>query len=133
MTQASAMLDTYPTSLGPVDRQDLAACIESCFECAQACTACADVCLSQHVLALTGTVRSTLNCADVCVTTGRILSRYTGLEIDVTRAVLEACIQACMGCVDQCEEHAYLRQCAVCAHECRRCEQACRQLLAAFS
>jgi hypothetical protein len=131
MSQASAMLDTYPMDLGGVDKRALAACIEACFDCSQACTACADACLSEEMVAeLTKCVRTDLDCADMCDTTGRILSRHTGYDANLTRAVLQACAQACRACGDECANHAGLQHCRVCAEECRRCEQACRELLA---
>src|SRR5690554_5492529 len=47
-------------------------------ECAQACTACADACLSEDMVAeLTKCIRTNLDCADLCETTG-IVSRHTG-------------------------------------------------------
>ncbi|MBX6355586.1 MAG: four-helix bundle copper-binding protein [Micromonosporaceae bacterium] len=132
MTQATAMLDTYPAALGRVDRQALADCIEACFTCSQACTACADACLSEPDVAdLIRCVRANLDCADICDTTGRVLSRHTGFDANLTRAVLKACATACKSCGDECERHASMHEhCRVCAEACRRCEQACQQLLA---
>jgi len=135
MTQATAMLDTYPADLGRVDRRALARCIEECFTCSQACTACADACLSEPNVAeltkLAKCVREDMDCADICDTTGRVLSRHTGYDANVTRAVLEACAIACKSCGDECERHAQMHEhCGVCAEACRRCEQACQQLLA---
>jgi hypothetical protein len=126
---ASAMLDTYPADLG---RVDLARCIEACVECSQACTACADACLSEPTIAdLTTTcIRSNLDCADICDTTGRVLSGHTGYDANLTRAVLQACAQACRSCADECARHAGAHEhCRVCADVCRRCEQACTDLL----
>jgi len=101
MTVAAQMLDTYPKDLGGVDREELRACIEACFECAQACTACADACLSEDMVAeLTTCIRTDLDCADICDATGRVLSRHTGHDADLTRAVLEACAAACTACGD---------------------------------
>jgi hypothetical protein len=55
-------------------------------ECAQACTACADACLSeQNVADLAKCIRSNLDCADICDTTGRVLSRHTGYDANITR------------------------------------------------
>jgi hypothetical protein len=132
--RAAAMLDTYPADLGGVDRKALAACIEACFECAQACTACADACLSESQVAdLVGCVRTDLDCADVCETTGRVLSRHTGYDANLTRAMLWACVAASRSCGDECERHASMHEhCRVCAEACRRCEQACKQLLDAI-
>ena len=134
MTVASQMLDTYPADLGSVDKQKLVACIEACYECAQSCTACADACLSEEMVAeLTTCIRTNLDCADVCDTTGRVLSRHTGYDANLTRAVLEACAAACKACGDECESHADMHEhCRVCAEACRRCETACRELIASL-
>ena len=100
----SSMLETYPKDLGDIDRQKLAEFIEACFECAQTCTACADACLAEDMVSeLTQCIRFNLDCADICAATGRVLSRQTGNNVETTRALLEAC---------------------------RRCEQACAELVA---
>jgi uncharacterized protein DUF326 len=134
VTVASQMLSTHPADLGGIDRQALVACIEACVECAQACTACADACLSEEMVAqLTTCIRTNLDCADVCDTTGRVLSRHTGYDADLTRAVLEACAAACRACGDECAGHAEMHEhCRVCAGACRRCETACRELIASL-
>ena len=131
MSHVSQMLDTYPADLGGVDRQALAGCIEACFDCAHACTACADACLSEQMVAeLVKCVRTNLDCADVCAMTGRVLSRHTGYDVNLTRMVLEACAQACRACADECGRHAEMHQhCRICAEACRRCEQACQNLI----
>ena len=134
MTVASQMLQTYPRNLGRVDRAKLQECIEACFECAQACTACADACLSEDMVAeLTTCIRTNLDCADVCDTTGRVLSRHTGYDANLTRGVLEACAAACKACGDECAQHAEMHDhCRICAEACRRCESACRDLAGAL-
>jgi hypothetical protein len=98
------------------------------------CTACADACLGEETVAhLTKCVRTNLDCADVCETTSRVLSRHTGYDAHLTRAVLEACMQACRSCADECERHASLHEhCRICAESCRTCEQACRDLIEAL-
>src|SRR5678815_2415612 len=96
MSHTAEMLDTYPADLGGVDKQKLVSCIEACLDCTQACTACADACLSEQTVAeLTKCIRTNLDCADVCDTTGRVLSRHTGYDANLTRAVLQACATAC--------------------------------------
>ncbi|UKA68425.1 four-helix bundle copper-binding protein [Arthrobacter sp. FW306-05-C] len=134
MTHITSMLETYPKDLGNVDRQKLADLIAACFECAQTCTACADACLSEDMVAeLTKCIRTNLDCSDICATTGNILSRHTGYDANITRAVLEACAVACKACGDECDRHAGMhRHCRVCAEACRRCENACRELLASL-
>lgn len=131
MHTIEAMLNTYPKDLGDIDRSTLVACIQACYECSQSCTACADACLSEDMLTeLVKCVRTNLDCADVCATTGAVLSRHTGYDANITRAMLEACATACQACADECEQHASMHEhCRVCAEACRRCEQACRELL----
>ncbi len=128
---ASRMLDAYPADLGGVDKAVLAAAIDAATTCSQVCTACADACLSESGVGSMATcIRNDLDCADVCAATARVLSRHTGYDANLTRAVLAACIQACATCADDCEshgdEHAH---CAICAEACRACETACRALL----
>jgi hypothetical protein len=76
-------------------------------------------------------IRLNLDCADVCETAGRIASRQTEPQSEVTRAILGACAEACRRCAEECERHAaHHEHCRVCAEECRRCEQACRDAMA---
>ncbi len=133
MTNAAAMLETYPKSIN-LDRELLARVVDAALGCSQTCTACADACLSEDMVAeLTKCIRTNLDCADICATTARVLSRHTGYDANITRTQLEACIQACKSCGDECEEHAGMHEhCRVCAEACRSCEQACRELLASL-
>jgi hypothetical protein len=132
-TTTTAMLERYPKSIN-MDRAELAAVIDILNACAQACTACADACLSEDAVAeLTKCVRTNLDCADICTATARVLSRHTGYDANLSRAMLEACVVACRTCGDECADHAGMHEhCRVCAEACRKCEQACRELLAAL-
>jgi hypothetical protein len=134
MSTVTSILDTYPRELGGIDRAKLTQCIETCMECAQACTACADACLSEESVAhLTKCIRTNLDCDDMCVTTSRVVSRHTGYDANVTRAVLEACTVTCKACGDECDLHSTRHEhCRICAGVCRRCEEACRELLASY-
>lgn len=129
-----SMLETYPRDLGQIDRAKLIACIDACIECDQACTACADACLSEDLVNhLTKCIRTCLDCSDVCETTGRVLSRHTGYDANLTRAVLQTCATACKTSADECDKHAAKHEhCRVCADVCRRCERACRDLVEAL-
>lgn len=135
MSVAARMLETYPQDVGGVDRGKLVACIEACVECAQACTACADACLAEDsVVQLTKCIRTNLDCADVCATTARVLSRHTGHDAELTAAVLRSCVTACRTCAAECSEHAgHHEHCRICAEVCRQCERMCDELLAALS
>ena len=132
MPVARDMLRTTSSQIG-FDRDDLAACIEACFDCAQACTACADACLGEEMVAdLRRCITSDLNCGDICASTGRVLSRQTAYDPAMTWAALQACRDACRLCAEECERHASMHEhCRICAEACRRCEQACDRLLAA--
>jgi hypothetical protein len=129
------ILETYPKDLGDIDRGKLAACVAACFECAQVCTACADACLAEDMVAdLRNCIRGNLDCADICHTTGRALSRQTGGDVNVTRAFLEACAAACKACGEECASHTEMHEhCKLCAEACRGCEEACRDLLSAIA
>jgi hypothetical protein len=128
------MLETYPAEIN-LDRGKLAATIDALIGCSEACTACADACLSEDMVAeLTKCIRTNLDCADICATTARVLSRHTGYDANVSRSLLEACATACRSCGDECANHADMHQhCRICADACRACEQACRDLLASMN
>jgi hypothetical protein len=75
-------------------------------------------------------IRTDLDCADICDTTGRVMSRQTAPDRSLLQAQLQACAAACKACGDACEQHAQMHEhCRVCAEACRRCESACAQLL----
>jgi hypothetical protein len=131
VSQTTAMLNAYPSDLGQIDKDALARCIDACYACGQACTACGDACLSEEMVAdLTKCIRTDLDCADICDATGRVLSRHTGYDASLTRAVLQACATACQTCGDECDQHADMHEhCRICAEACRACEQACNDLI----
>jgi hypothetical protein len=133
-TTTMPMLESYPAEIN-VDRGKLAAAIDALISCAEACTACADACLSEKSVAdLTKCIRTDLDCADICGTTARVLSRHTGYDANISRALLEACAVACKACGDECWSHANMHEhCRICAEACRACETACRDLLATIS
>ncbi len=62
--------------------------------------------LAGHPADLAKCIRTDLDCADVCEATGRVLSRHTGYHAET-------------------HEH-----CRIGAEACRRCGQACRDLIA---
>ena len=129
MSTATKMLESHPHSLGEIDLAKLTASIDACAECNQAYTACADACLSEDdVDDLTKCIRTCLDCADICTTTSRALSRQTGYDPNLTKAVLEACITACKASGDECARHAeHHLHCSICA-ESVVAVRACRDL-----
>jgi Domain of Unknown Function (DUF326) len=127
------MLRTHPSSAA--DIETLARCVEEGFACAQSCTACADACLGEPDVAdLTRCIRLNLDCADICETTGKIVSRQTEPQPELMRSMIETCVVACIRCGEECERHAeHHEHCRVCAEACRRCAQACQDGLAALA
>jgi hypothetical protein len=133
MARALEMLKTHPRALS-IEPGVLAACIDGCFVCAQTCTACADADLGEPDVAnMLQCITLCLSCSDVCVATGRILSRQTEFSAGLARVVLQACIDACGLCREECERHAqHHEHCRICADECRQCQQACEAALSAL-
>jgi Domain of Unknown Function (DUF326) len=134
MTVAKAMIDRYPGTLN-VDGVALALTIDALHDCAESCTADADADLrEQHVTDLVKCIRLCMDCADVCETTARVITRQTEFDPNAVAPLLEACATLCRVCGDECERHASLHlHCRLCAEVSRRCEQACRDLLAAIA
>ncbi|MEV7040393.1 hypothetical protein [Amycolatopsis sp. NPDC051061] len=79
-------------------------------------------------------MRTDLDCADVCATTARVLSRHTGYDANIIRALREACAMVGKSCGDECGPHAEMHEhCRICADACRSCERACRDLMSTTS
>ena len=130
----AAILQTHPRPL-VADLGVLARCIDECSDCAAHCTICADASLAEdEVRALQRCLRFCLDCADACVATARILARQIDGDPAIWRRQLEASLIACGECAEECERHAHHHEhCRLCADECRRCERACQDLLAALA
>ncbi|MGC1479613.1 MAG: four-helix bundle copper-binding protein [Chthoniobacterales bacterium] len=114
------------------DRAVAIECITACYSCAEACNASADACLGEkNVADLVSCIRTDQDCADVCLTTAKIVSRLTATDRDLVGGVLRACIEACRICGSHCQKHAgSMDHCRVCAEACERCAKACEALLA---
>jgi hypothetical protein len=124
---AQEMLATHPQVRGETN-ESLIACIEACLDCAQVCASCADACLAEPMVAeLTQCIRLNLDCSDVCDVTSIVASRRTGTNELVIKRLIEACVEACRLCGDECAAHAgRMAHCRICAEACRHCEAACR-------
>jgi hypothetical protein len=130
MNHMQPMLKTHPHPW-TLDGVTIARCIETCFDGAQSCTNCADACLNEsHIQMLRACIRLNLDCADLCTTTGKMLSRQGYADWNVIRATLQACMTACLACAEECEKHAEMHDhCRVCANACRDCEKACQEVM----
>jgi hypothetical protein len=123
------MIRTHPQAR---EVPGLTECVEACFDCAQTCIACADACLAeQDVASLVRCIRLNQDCASICQASGEVLSRLTEMDKGIVRLQLQACIEACRVCGDECERHGrHMEHCRICAEVCRRCGEACTRLLA---
>lgn len=130
MTMTMPMLETYPAAIN-MDLQELARTIDALSACSEACNACADACLSEGLVAeLTKCISTNMDCADICATTARVLSRHTGYDANISTTLLKACAMACQSCADECSRHAAEHEhCRICSDSCRETQQACRDLL----
>ena len=133
MSYARQMLDAHPGTVN-VNAGLLAAAIDAINDCAQACIADIDADLGeQNVTEMVRCIRLCLDCADICAAAAGVTSRPAEYDPDVTGPLLEACVVICASCGDECERHAHMEHCRVCAEACRRCERACRELLNALN
>ena len=124
-------LHPQPTS---VDRAALAGCITACLDCEASCSACADASLSEpDVPEMRRCIRLCLDCADTCTATVRVATRQSEVDLDLLRAIVDACSRVCGASAEECERHAaHHEHCRVCAEVCRRCTRACDDLVAAI-
>jgi hypothetical protein len=126
------ILGTHPRPTG-LDLDVVARCIEACYDCEAACASCADADLAEpDVQEMVRCIRLCLDCADVCETTGRVVTRQSEADLGLVRSVVGACVVACVVCREECEKHAaHHEHCRICVEVCRRCEDACNELIAA--
>src|SRR5215813_11314586 len=118
MSHARQMLDSYPRTVN-VDRSVLAAAIDAASDCAQACNADTDADLSEQNLAeMVTCIRLCLDCTDICTATAAVLSRPAEQDLSATRLLVGACVAICQSCGDECERHAHMPHCRVCAEAC---------------
>jgi hypothetical protein len=127
----SQMIETNPAQ-AVLAAPQLSACIEACFDCAQACAACADACLGEQDIAmLRRCIRLNQDCADICIATGRILSRQQQPDLRILGRQIHSCLLACELCAEECAKHHH-EHCRVCADACRACAKACQDAIGAL-
>jgi len=133
MSRLEQMLDAHPHPAGPNGAEALR-CIQACMECAETCTVCADACLGESkVQELVNCIRLNLDCAEVCRVTGTLMTRPSHRDAPALRAQLQACVEMCRACGDECERHGRrMKHCAVCAEACRACADACEMMMGAL-
>ena len=130
MHHTAQMLQTHPNPR-PSALNDIADCIDILQACAQTCQSCADADLGEPELKqMVRCVRLNHDCADVCATTARLLSRPSMIAPEIWLAQLQACITACRACAEECQQHAqHHEHCRMCADTCRQCIAACTDVV----
>lgn len=126
----SQMITTHPQGSW-IEQGRLVQAIQSIATCGDVCTACADACLGEEMVAeLKRCIRLNLDCADICHTTARVLTRMVEPDRQVIQSLLQTCATICQVCGQECASHAQMHEhCRVCAESCRACEETCRGLL----
>lgn len=126
------ILKTHPEK-SRVESSALVECISACLACEQACVSCADACLGEKMVEqLRACIRLNQDCADLCASTTRALSRFGGADFDLIRGQVQLLALACRKCGDECDRHADMHEhCRICAQACRSCQRACNRLLEA--
>ena len=132
MTDTNEMIGAVPGGV-PLGADAVAAAIDACLRCVQSCTTCANADLAEDDVAEMRTcIARCLNCADVCDTTARVLSRPAYAELAVIHRLLQACVGTCTSSAEECARHApHHVHCALCEKVCRACVEACTALLGA--
>jgi hypothetical protein len=132
MNTFERILKTHPRAEN-VRVAETHAASEALFACIEACTVCADACLAEpHVDKLRRCLRGTLDCADICSATLRLVARQTDTIGEMVRQQVHACLVACQLCAEECETHEHAH-CRMCAQACRRCQEACNRLMGEIS
>ena len=132
MTVARDMLDASPVPIN-LGAEAVAAAIDACLVASQSCVSCSNSSLAEDdVVEMRRCIALCDDCADVCTTTLRLLSRPFHSDHVVTHRMLGSCVRACSDSAEECERHAaHHRHCAICAKVCRACARACGKLLEA--
>lgn len=123
------MLKTNPEAMfAPVEV--VSECIQACLECAETCTSCADACLGEHAQQLDHCIRLTLDTADICAATARVVTRQKAPDLGLIAMALELSVACCQASALECGRHAPVyAHCQVCASACHRCADACRAMI----
>ena len=91
-------------------------------ECMRACRQCAAACLREgHAAHLAECIRLDWDCAEACALALAYLDRQSG-NLD---AACDFCAALCEACSRECDKHADMEHCRICADACRRCAEAC--------
>jgi hypothetical protein len=103
-------------------------CARACTDCQRECDSCAQHCthlLAQGQKEHLPSLRSCLDCADICGTAAHVAARHGPLAV----TICDGCAKACDQCGKVCEGTPSDEHMARCAKACRDCAKACRDMI----
>jgi len=112
-----------------INDQNLKECTRKCNDCSEICYRTATHCLQlggEHASADHQVVLQ--DCADICATAARFMSRGSHHHSHVCRECAEICAECADGCDRIANGDALMKQCA---QICRECAQTCDRMAAA--
>ncbi|MCO4754085.1 MAG: four-helix bundle copper-binding protein [Bacteriovoracaceae bacterium] len=129
MEELNNMINSHPQADKAKKGQEL---ISKAVLCSTTCFTCADACLSEDNLEKLRTcIRLNLDCATICEATVQILARPASINTSFAKKQIEACMEVCIACAEECEKHSDIHQhCKICAQTCRDCVKACEEFIA---
>lgn len=114
------------TQIEAVSQNDqMAECIDNCFEAAQACEWCADECVEMGSEDMARCIRLCRDVADLTTMHARFMARNSSYHSDLAAV----CADACEACADECEQFDN-EHCQLCADVLRQCADSCRDMAA---
>lgn len=127
MESLQEIIQTHP-NCATEKKTEITTCIDDCIQCANFCRICADACLSEKSPELNDCIKLNLLCAEVCEVTTRALTSTMHTQGAII-SLLESCKQISRLCGEECQKHADMKHCQMCAEACFKCEEACDSLL----
>lgn len=107
------------------ENEEMAKCIDDCFEAVQACEWCADECADEGE-EMAECIRLCRDVADLASLHARFMARNS----DYSTQLAEACADACEACAEECARHDH-EHCQVCADVVSECAESCRNMATA--
>ena len=107
------------------ENEEMASCIDNCFEAAQASEWCADECIQLGDPAMASCITLCRDVADLSTIHARLMARGSSYEADLAAI----CAKLCEECALECEQFDH-EHCQVCAEVLHTCASSCREMAA---
>jgi hypothetical protein len=103
---------------------EMADCVDNCWDAVQACEWCADQCAG-HGEEMERCLRLCRDVADIADQHARFMIRNS----EYSEQLAEACAEACEECAEECSSHDH-DHCQLCAEVLPKCAESCRAMMA---